>query len=395
VVEDHDEGHHGLTATCLGSQPAAAKEQLTGNFQANLSFSDGLFGHARIMTALLGVPHRRSAQVVVAGCVAGLLALLLEAVVTGFPDTVRDTSTALTWLARPFTSVSLPVAGVLVGVAAMHHLAAAAAARAAAGVPMPRGELVMAQFAASAANRVTPAGLGGATVIGRYFVRRAGLSTPRSAAAVSALALLGGVADLVAFAALVAIGVLTGATGMGGELTTLGRRAASLVPSSPVWPWIVGGTLAAASVAGLLLRRRAASVLHRLLGNVRQFVTQLASLVRHPLRLLWLVSASATTTLLLAAGFASAAVLTPGGLPASTFGAVMIGYMVGAAAGNALPTPGGIGSTDAALVAVLVAGGLPVATAIPVVFAFRLLTFWATALVGVFVARPLRRRGAL
>jgi uncharacterized membrane protein YbhN (UPF0104 family) len=104
---------------------------------------------------------------------------------------------------------------------------------------------------------------------------------------------------------------------------------------------------------------------------------------------------SAATTLALATGFAAAATLTPNGLPGAMFCALMAGYMIASGAGNAMLTPGGIGTADAALVGVLAAAGSPLHIALPTVLAFRLITFWLPAVVGLGCARQLRRCGAI
>ena len=67
-------------------------------------------------------------------------------------------------------------------------------------------------------------------------------------------------------------------------------------------------------------------------------------------------------------------------------------YLVGAAIGAASPTPGGLGAVEAALVAGLLAFGLPVEEAVPGVLIYRLLTFWLPILAGVFTFRSLKRQ---
>ncbi|MDQ1720703.1 MAG: hypothetical protein QOI26_437, partial [Pseudonocardiales bacterium] len=298
---------------------------------------------------------------------------------------------------QPMSALTLPTLLCLILVSALHYGCAAAAARAAAGVPLPFGELVATQFASSAANRLTPAGLGGATVTGRYFVRRGRLQPTQAAAAVSALALLGSTADVLAFATVIGLGTAAGLAGASGEVPLLLSKVIGLVPvpTGSWWLWTAAGAASAIIAMACLQRQRTAAIARRLTGGLRTYRASLGSLVRRPGRLAALMTASAATTLLLAAGFAAAATLGPAGLSASTFCALMIGYMVAAAAGNALPTPGGIGTADAALVGVLVAAQLPVAHAVAIVLAFRLVTFWAPAVIGLGLMRPLRRRGAL
>jgi uncharacterized membrane protein YbhN (UPF0104 family) len=74
---------------------------------------------------------------------------------------------------------------------------------------------------------------------------------------------------------------------------------------------------------------------------------------------------------------------------------VLVGYLVGAAVGTAVPMPSGIGSTEAALVTVLMATGLAAAPALSAVLLFRAVTFWAPVPLGLLLAPGLRRRRAL
>jgi uncharacterized protein (TIRG00374 family) len=69
--------------------------------------------------------------------------------------------------------------------------------------------------------------------------------------------------------------------------------------------------------------------------------------------------------------------------------------MIGAAAGSSVPVPAGLGSTEAALIGVLMAAHVPAGHAMQQVLIFRLITFWAPAIVGVFTTRYLYRRRAI
>jgi glycosyltransferase 2 family protein len=57
-------------------------------------------------------------------------------------------------------------------------------------------------------------------------------------------------------------------------------------------------------------------------------------------------------------------------------------YLTGSAIASAAPTPGGIGALEAAVIAGLVAAGMPNDVAVPSVFLFRLGTFWLPILPG-------------
>jgi uncharacterized membrane protein YbhN (UPF0104 family) len=333
------------------------------------------------------------------GLVYALLVLLVAVGLAGPAwgvnhDLPGDTAALLTWAARPFAAVAWPVIPFLLVAGVLHYLAAAGAAWAAAGVRLPVGELVATQFAASAANRLTPAGLGGATVNGRFFHRRGLLSPGGAAAAVSALGALGAVADIVGFAAVLAFGTATGLPGVKGEVPLLVHKISGLLPMPAGAWWILPtAALPIAAVACVPSVRRA--IHERRTRTLRGYGATLVLLLRRPARVTALMAYSAATTLTLAAGFATAATLSHTGIALSGFCALMIGYMAASAAGNVVPTPSGIGTADAALVGVLAASGSSLAHAVPVVIAFRLVTFWLPALLGLGLARPLRRRGAL
>ncbi|MFC7563413.1 lysylphosphatidylglycerol synthase domain-containing protein [Actinomadura namibiensis] len=66
-------------------------------------------------------------------------------------------------------------------------------------------------------------------------------------------------------------------------------------------------------------------------------------------------------------------------------------YLVGAAAAAAVPSPGGVGSTEAALTGALIALGVTAAPALQTVLLFRAITFWAPVPIGLLTSRTLRR----
>jgi uncharacterized membrane protein YbhN (UPF0104 family) len=69
--------------------------------------------------------------------------------------------------------------------------------------------------------------------------------------------------------------------------------------------------------------------------------------------------------------------------------------MIGAAAGSAVPVPAGLGSTETALVAILIAAHVATGRAVEAVLIFRVVTFWLPAALGVLAMRRLNRRRAL
>ena len=78
-----------------------------------------------------------------------------------------------------------------------------------------------------------------------------------------------------------------------------------------------------------------------------------------------------------------------GGVP---FVPVALAYLVASSVSALVPSPGGFGALDVALVAGLVAVGTPSATALATVLAYRLLTVWLPLVPGACVLAVLLRR---
>jgi uncharacterized membrane protein YbhN (UPF0104 family) len=278
---------------------------------------------------------------------------------------------------------------VVVALAALHYLATAIAARAAAGTPLRLRETVLVQLAASAANRLTPAGLGGSAVNARYFSRR-GLALPSAVGAVVILDLLGSVADILVLGLLAGVGRLLGLGGATAEMSLLASKLYKLTaPLRSSWTLLA---LAAVVMIAVLLRRHLGA---RGGEALRRFAEPLRQLRRRPAALFTLLLASGSTTLVLAFAFVASTAMVPGPQPHVAIGGLLVGFMLGSAASNAVPTPAGVGSTETALTLVLVTSGVPAAHAVEVVLIYRLLTFWLPAIVGLFATRHLHRVGAL
>ena len=277
----------------------------------------------------------------------------------------------------------------LIGVLAVaHYVASAFALSAAAGSRLPLRQSVLVQLAAAAVNRFTPAGIGAAAVNSRYLVRR-GHRFADAAAAIAALAVLGALADLGAFAVMLGVGPALDFGGGGAAsshlmLTRLGGVAAPFLS-----PWMVLplSGLAVAIATSRRMRHRVAGLCHLWAPTAR--------LARSPARLAALLLASACSTLVLAAAFIATVYLMSAAGAHLTIGALLVGFMIAGAVGTALPIPGGIGSTEAALVGVLVVGGSPAGRATAVVILFRVITFWAPAVLGLVAGHHLRRTSVL
>ncbi|MFD7133019.1 lysylphosphatidylglycerol synthase domain-containing protein [Streptomyces sp. NPDC059894] len=234
--------------------------------------------------------------------------------------------------------------------------------------PLPPGRLVAAQFAASAANQVLPAGLGAGAVTLR-FLMRCGLPAGRAATAVGAKATAGGVAR--------------------------GALVAGLAAACPGLPRIphhrngaaVGAcaALGACALTAGLLRPRCRRIVAQVTADIR-------AVHARPRRAAALWGGSAAFAALHACVLIAVtrAVALP--LPAAR---VALLYLAASSAAALLPTPGGLGSLDAALAFAPAAAGTPASAAASAVLGYRLLTVWLPLPPGLLVLGVLARRGAL
>ncbi|MGH3266810.1 MAG: lysylphosphatidylglycerol synthase transmembrane domain-containing protein [Trebonia sp.] len=258
----------------------------------------------------------------------------------------------------------------------------ALALRAATGRRLPLGHTVAVQLAAATANRLTPGSLGGAAVNARFLATQR-LSAGQTGAAIS----LTGLAHIaVAAAGLVVVSPTLS------SLPLLRPVTAIRVAGVPV---ILAAIPAVATLCWRATRRALtrASPDGRLVTTLRDLRVSLADAATRPGRLVALLAATAAVkaTSLLA-------------LLATTWAfdndiadwRVVVVYLVAGPAAEAIPTPGGLGTVDAVLIAGLthVSGGGAVGAAVAAVVVFRLLTFWAPILPGAVASGALHRRYA-
>ncbi|WP_405005765.1 flippase-like domain-containing protein [Kitasatospora purpeofusca] len=236
---------------------------------------------------------------------------------------------------------------------------------------------VLAQVAGSFVKLVSPGGVGGVALNTR-FLQRAGIPTAQALSSVGAGQLLGLVLHLLQLGAFVYL------TGVGPDSSELEAMRA-----------VVGGL----AVAGVLLasvsavppaRRWLAARLRPLTAEV---LPRLVELLRNPGRLAvgFTGQLLVSLTLIVCLYCCARAV---GREP--SFASVGVVFLVGNAAGNAVPTPGGVGFVDGALVGLLeMVTSMEKDGAMAAVVLFRLLTFVLPVLPGWVAFTWLQRRGAL
>lgn len=258
---------------------------------------------------------------------------------------------------------------------------AAAAQQGAVVERLPAGGLLAAQFAASAANHVLPAGLGGNAVNLRFLVRR-GLSATR---AVAALAIRAAAAVIARIALLVAVlALFPGALSI--RRVVHGRRS---LPDHPVL--IAAGVLVAVA-AGCLLTRCARGLGSRLREFTASVAHDVRALHRMRPRIVALWGGSLAFPAMHAAVVVSVMRAVHAPVPVS---GVVAAYLCASTATGWLPTPAGLGSLDAALGLALVTAGASAVTATSAVLGYRLVTAWLPLIPGVVVLAVLVRRRQL
>ncbi|RMB86123.1 TIGR00374 family protein [Streptomyces shenzhenensis] len=258
------------------------------------------------------------------------------------------------------------------GATCLTWVAAAVTRQGAVVQPLPKRRLLATQFAAGAANHLLPTGLGSSAVNLR-FMAVCGIPLARSSAAV-------------------ALYLLAESVGRVGLLAALliafphALRVGGLLPAGTLGPLllIAGALLAVAAGVLVLVRRLRTAVwsfLHSALGEARSVHTR-------PSRALALWGGSLAFPALQAAGLA--AVGRALDLPVAP-AHMALAYLAATVAVALVPTPGGLGSVEAALIVALVAAGGPVAVATAVVLAYRIITVWVPLVPGALTLGALVR----
>jgi uncharacterized membrane protein YbhN (UPF0104 family)/tRNA A-37 threonylcarbamoyl transferase component Bud32 len=230
------------------------------------------------------------------------------------------------------------------------------------------------QLAGSFITLVAPAAVGGVALNLRYL-RRARVDPADAAASV-------GVSQVVAFATHMLLLVIFAAI--------TGSSQGTLRP--PGWVYVALAVLVAAILAALAFpggRRLLRSRIAPALGEV---IPRLMDTAQRPAKL----AEGLGGTLLVTGGYIfclAACVRAMGG--SAPIAALAVVYLTGSALGSVVPTPGGLGAVEAALVAGLSAAGLPGDTAVSSVLLYRILTFWLPVPLGWASLHYLQRHDAV
>jgi uncharacterized membrane protein YbhN (UPF0104 family) len=267
------------------------------------------------------------------------------------------------------------VAAALLG-SALTYVGAALARQAFAPVRVPVTRTARVQLASSFLTLVTPPAVGQVSINIRYL-QRAG--APAAAAAASV-----GVSEAVTVAVTLVVLLVCG------WISGLSQSLLTLLPSgNVVVVLLVAVTVLALTVAASPTRRL---LRHRLEPLVRSTLPQLLAAAGDPRRL----ATAVVGVLVLNTGYVLALDASLRAFSASlAIPALVVVYLTASTLGSAVPTPGGLGAVEAALVGGLTTTGIPVGPAFAAVLLFRIATFWLPAPIGWATFIALQRRGLI
>jgi len=244
---------------------------------------------------------------------------------------------------------------------------------------LPPLRLLAAQFAASAANHVLPAGIGGNAVNLRFLIRR-GLTPTRSVAALAVRACSAAIGRVVLLLALLSL--------FPGALDFQRLAPDGLHLSVPGHPLLMSA-IAAVLVAAILLLPRCARLLRsRLRVLLASVATDVRTLHGNPARVAALWGGSLAFPAAHACVMVAVSRAVHMSVPVS---GVLVAYLFASTAAGWLPTPAGLGSLDAALALALVTAGASAVAATSAVLGYRLVTAWLPLVPGVLVFGALVR----
>ncbi|WP_327358999.1 lysylphosphatidylglycerol synthase transmembrane domain-containing protein [Streptomyces sp. NBC_01304] len=237
---------------------------------------------------------------------------------------------------------------------------------------LPAFRLLATQFAAGAANHMLPTGLG-AGAVNLRFMTVCGLPLARSSAALALYMLAEALGRITLLAALLV--AFPGALRLGTLLP--GGALESLL--------VVTVAVVCVLVTVLLLVRRLRTAVRDFL---RTALGEARSVHARPARALALWGGSLAFPALQAAGLVAVGRALELPVPPMH---MALAYLAATVAVALVPTPGGLGSVEAALVVALVAAGGPAAVATAVVVAYRIITVWLPLLPGALTLGALVR----
>ncbi|MFC4033354.1 YbhN family protein [Streptomyces polygonati] len=239
--------------------------------------------------------------------------------------------------------------------------------------PLPAGKLFATQFAAGAANHLLPAGLG-ADAVNLRFLKGRGLPLATCTAALALYSVAQSTSRIVLLLTLLVV-------------FPHALRLSGVLPHAPALLLLsAGGGLICTTVLAVIVVRRLRGTIGTFVGTA---LTNARSVHARPARAFALWGGALAYPALQATEFAVIALALD--MPVASIH-VAIAYLAGASAAAGVPSPGGLGTVDTALVVALMSAGSPVGIATSTVLGYRIITVWLPLLPAALMLGALVRR---
>jgi len=240
--------------------------------------------------------------------------------------------------------------------------------------PIPLGDATVVMFGQSFLNRFTPMNAGGMAMRIRYL-QKGGTDVAVSTAAVGLTSLASGVVQV----AFIAFFFLWSSTDPTGDVTSGGGGG----PELTLVFVFVGAIVVAAIVLALTpkFRRWLVALVKSTIEKVRH---DFGELLRMPTKLSLLFGGQVIAKMSTILCFVWACRAFGIDLPFAELGAL---YLLANTVASTVPTPGGVGAIEAALVFVLTRAGVPEAEAWAATLLFRLINYWLPTIPGYVALR--------
>jgi uncharacterized membrane protein YbhN (UPF0104 family) len=305
------------------------------------------------ITAPARVPRAALHTALLGGCVA-LLAYQLRSV---------DFGSLFSGLDIAWTAAALGAIVVSLGAAA-HNISAFAP------LHLRARDTMRAQLAVGGLRMVAPSAVS-TPAIGTRFLARQGLPMP-TAITVLAVAQTAQLLMTIVVVGVIALAASTQLPGTSGEALVIACA--------------VLGVLAVVALLGRLLPA-GRQLTRKMIVSVRAVGTHLRD---RPSRVVTGLAASALLTVAHVGAFVCCVHAVGGSASVLALTAV---YLAASGAGSLVPTPGGIGAVESAMISGLIASGLSPQVAAAAALLSRLVTVWIPAIPGLWALRTLRRDG--
>jgi glycosyltransferase 2 family protein len=237
---------------------------------------------------------------------------------------------------------------------------------------------LLVQVAGSFVILVTPAAVGGVALNVRYL-RKAGVDAADAGASI-------GVTQVVSFIVFFVLVVISAA--ISGT-----SRATKTLTTPHEWEYIALAVLAGLALIVLAIPAGRKLLLSRVGSLANQVIPRLLDVAQQPVKLAQGIGGSVLISVAYILCLATCVLAV--GETRIPIASIAVAYLAGNAAGSFIPSPGGIGTVEAALSFGLVGAGMPAATALTAVLLFRTVTFWLPVLAGWLSLHYLQRKDIL